>query len=183
MPAAGTAPAPERRSRGFERAASLVAREIRAAGEGRGFAVSRLVTHWDEVVGPEIAALARPVKVTYGPRRRDPVGGGTAEDDTAGFGATLTLLAAGAAAPLVQMRLPEIRERVNACYGYAAISHVRVTQTSAGGFAEAQAPFVPPAAAAPPEVAAKAEAAAAPIADPGLRDALARLARNVMSRP
>lgn len=179
MPAAGTEPAPERRSRGFERAASLVAPRIRAAGEGRGFAVSRLLTHWEEVVGPEIAALARPVRVTYGPRRRE---AGTAGEEAGGFGATLTLLAAGAAAPLVQMRLPEIRARVNACYGYAAISHVRVTQTSAEGFAEAQAPFVPPAAATPPEVAAKAEAAAAPIADPGLRDALARLGRNVMSR-
>ncbi|MCX7643964.1 MAG: DciA family protein [Rhodobacteraceae bacterium] len=179
MPAAGTEPASERRSRGFERAASLVAREVRAAGEGRGFAVSRLLTHWDEVVGPEIAALARPVKVTYGPRRREPAAAG---EDSGGFGATLTLLAAGAAAPLVQMRLPEILARVNACYGYAAISHVRVTQTSAEGFAEAPARYVPPAASAPPEVAAKAEAVAAGVADPALRDALAQLARNVLSR-
>jgi hypothetical protein len=184
MPAAAPESVPERRSRGFERAASLVARRIRAASEGRGFAVARLVTHWDDVVGPEIAALARPVRVTHGPRRRDTgAGEGPADNDAGGFGATLTLLVAGAAAPLVQMRLPEIRERVNACYGYAAISHIRLTQTSAGGLAEAQVPYVPPAEAAPPEVAARAEAVAAGIADAGLRAALARLARNVMSRP
>jgi hypothetical protein len=158
-----------RRSRGFERASGLVARRVRMASEGRGFAVARVLTHWAEVVGPEIAALARPVKVGYG---RD------------GFGATLTLLATGAAAPLVQMRLPEIRDRVNACYGYAAISHLKVTQTAAEGFAEAQAAYAPPppSHAPRPEAEAAARDAAHEIADPGLRAALTRLGGHVLSK-
>ena len=63
-----------RRMRGFETAAQLLAQRVRVAGESRGFAVARLLTHWDEVVGPEIAAHARPVKVrgadfsAFGPR-------------------------------------------------------------------------------------------------------------------
>ena len=66
-----------RHARGFESAAGLLKQRIRAAGETRGFAVSRLLTHWPEVVGADIAAMALPVKIGYG---RD------------GLGATLTLL-------------------------------------------------------------------------------------------
>ncbi len=114
-----------RRKRGFERAARLADKEIRAASESRGFAVSRLLTHWDDIVGPDLCDIAEPVDVSYG----------------RGFGATLTLLTKGATAPLVEMRKERIRERVNACYGYAAIQKVRITQTSAYGFAEEQAAF------------------------------------------
>ncbi len=161
---------PERRRRGFERASGLLAERIRKAGEGRGFAVARLLTHWAEIVGAETAAMARPVKVSYG---RD------------GFGATLSLLTTGSQAPLLQMRLPEIREKVNACYGYAAIAHVRITQTAPTGFAEGQAEFTPAPKvpqAPPPEARQKARAAADAVADPGLREALEKLGQNVLSK-
>ncbi|TMV57313.1 DUF721 domain-containing protein, partial [Thioclava sp. BHET1] len=49
--------------RGFEQTSGLLKERIRAAGETRGFAVTRLLTHWAEIVGPEIAPLAVPVKV------------------------------------------------------------------------------------------------------------------------
>jgi hypothetical protein len=157
--------------RGFEPAAGLLREPIRAAGETRGFAVSRLLTHWAEVVGEEIAAQARPVKVGYG---------------RGGFGATLTLLVAGPAAPMLQMQEPRIRERVNACYGYNAISKILFTQTAPMGFAEGQAEFTaaPKPAPSPPDPALlrQAEASAAEVADPGLRTALERLALNVLSR-
>ena len=127
--------------KGFARAGGLVQPQIRKASESRGFAVSRLVTHWAEVVGDDIAALCRPVKVGYGRQ--------------GGLGATLTVLARGAAAPLVQAQLPRIRDRVNACYGYNAVARIAVTQTAAVGFGEAQTPFSAPSAKsarpAPPE--------------------------------
>lgn len=166
MPSAETGRA--RRSRGFQRASGLLATRIRKAGEGRGFAVSRVLTHWPEVVGAEIASLARPVKVSYGRE---------------GLGATLTLLCAGAAAPLVQMRLEEIREKVNACYGYAAIARLRLTQSAGGvsGFAEAQTGYtVEPRPR--PESEARAREVAEGIDDPALRAALERLARNILSK-
>jgi hypothetical protein len=144
-----------------------LASRIREAGEARGFAVARLLTHWAEIVGDETARMARPVKVGYARE---------------GFGATLTLLASGAAAPLVQMRLPEIRDKVNACYGYAAISHVKVTQTAAEGFADPAARFEPAPKVARPETEAAAKQAAEDVTDPGLRAALEALARNVMSK-
>ena len=52
-----------RRMRGFEPAAGLVQDRIRKAGESRGFAVSRLLTHWAEIVGADTAACTRPVKM------------------------------------------------------------------------------------------------------------------------
>lgn len=161
-----------RRLRGFERASSLVTDRIRTAGEKRGFAVARLLTHWAEIAGDATARVARPVRIGYG---RD------------GMGATLTLLTTGAAAPMVQMQLPQLRDRVNACYGYSAISRIHLTQTAASGFAEAQAAFVPPPDApevAPdPDLAEAARALSAPVGDAGLRAALEVLAGNVLSRP
>ncbi len=165
------APAKDRRMRGFETAASLLRDRIRSAGESRGFAVSRVLTHWREVAGEEIAGICSPVKVGYG---------------KGGLGATLTLLTTGAAAPVLQMQLPALRERINACYGYNAIARIHITQTAASGFSEGQAAFKPAPRPAPAPVSAEIDARAGEIAaqfnDPDLRAALDRLARNVLSR-
>ena len=159
----------KRRKRGFERASGLVAARIRNAGESRGFAVTRLLTHWAEIVGPDIASVARPVDISYG----------------RGFGATLTVLTTGAQAPMLEMQKEAIREKVNACYGYAAIQKIRLTQTAASGFAEGQVAFEPPPNSketpqAP--ITPEATAAARGVDDGNLRDALERLGANVLSR-
>lgn len=166
------APARLRRMRGFEPAAGLVKERIRAVGEARGFAIARLVTHWAEVVGAEIAAHARPVKIGYGRE---------------GIGASLTLLVEGPMAPMIDMSREKIRAKVNACYGYNAISRILITQTAATGFAEGQAAFTPApkkAALKPtPEVCARAQLATEGLADAGLRAALEDLARNILMKP
>ena len=161
---------PTRRAKGFAQAGGLVQAQIRKAGEARGFAVSRLLTHWTEVVGSDIARLCRPVRINYG---------------KGGIGATLTLLARGAAGPILQAQLPDIRTRVNACYGYNAVGQIRITQTAAEGFAEPQAgwggqPAAPRAPA--PEHRAAAADLAADVTDPDLRAALAGLGARVLSR-
>lgn len=158
---------PRRRMRGFEPAATLIAPQLRRSAESRGFAVARLLTDWPEIVGAQTAAHTRPVKVSH--------------SRTQGLGATLTILTDGAHAPLVQMELPRIRERVNAVYGFNAIARITITQTAAQGFAEGQAEFLhrPPAPCAaplPPEAAAAAEAVAARFDDPKLADSMRRLA-------
>lgn len=165
-------PKATRRMRGFEPAFGLMRDQVRSVGESRGFAVSRLLTHWAEVVGAEIAAQTRPVKIGYG---------------KGGMGATLTLLTTGAAAPMLQMQLPQIREKVNACYGYNAISRVILTQTAPAGFAEGQAQFQhAPAKRAPvapdPKVHAEAQKTAQAFQDEGLRVALEKLAENVLTK-
>jgi hypothetical protein len=163
-------PSPARSTRGFKVAAGLLAAQIRHVGEQRGFAMTKLLTHWAEIVGEDLAAQTHPVKVGYGRE---------------GMGATLTVLVQGASAPMVEMQKEKMRAAVNAVYGYAAISRIVLTQTSAFGFAEAQASFSPakPAqdkpARAPQDIVAKAAAEAAPIQDAGLRRALETLAQNV----
>jgi hypothetical protein len=164
------APTTSRRMRGFEPASGLLRERLRRVGEARGFAVARLLTHWAEVVGSEIAAQTLPVKVGYG---------------KGGLGATLTLLTTGPAAPMVQMQLPRIREKVNACYGYNAIARIVLTQTAPIGFEEGQAQFSPAPKLAPevdPLILREAEASAADVGDANLRAALAKLAENVLSR-
>jgi hypothetical protein len=164
-------PNPEHRRRGFEPAFGLMQDSLRKAGEARGFAVARLLTNWAEVAGDDMARKTRPVKIGYG---------------RGGMGATLTLLVKATEAPMVQMALPLLKERVNAVYGYNAISHIHLTQTAAAGFAEGQAEFSPAPKAKPrpdPETQARAEAAAGGIADPDLRCALEQLAQNILTRP
>ncbi len=161
---------PARRKRGFERTSSLLNERVRKVGETRGFAVSRLLTHWAEIVGAETARTAHPVKVNYGRQ---------------GFGATLTVLTTGAMAPMLEMQKEKIREKVNACYGYAAISRIRLTQTAPTGFAEGQAAFAHKSETPrQPDRAAceKAAVLSGEVRDDELRAALESLGQNVISR-
>lgn len=159
-------------TRGFKRTATVLGDRIRRAGESRGFAVSRLLTHWADIAGPGIADIARPVNVSYG---------------RGGLGATLTLLTTGAQAPMLEMQKEQLREKVNAVYGYNAIARVRITQTAPTGFAEGQALFEPLKKSDPspprPEVLRAAQATASPIQNDDLRAALERLGQNVLSKP
>ncbi len=158
-------------ARGFRRAAGLVSKTVRTAGESRGFAVSRVLTHWAEVAGPSLAEITRPVKVSYG---RD------------GLGATITVLTSGAQAPFVEMQKETLRERINACYGYKAIARIRITQTAPEGFSEGQVAFqhAPKAERPAPQEADLDRAAheTSDIADPDLKRALALLGANIHSK-
>jgi len=157
-------------SKGFARAGKLVQGQIRQVGESRGFSVSKLLTHWDEIMGEDIAAMALPVDVKYGRE---------------GFGATLTLLTTGAQAPLLEMQKPRILEKANACYGYRAISRILITQTAPTGFSEGQVAFRPKQQAKPepdPETRRAARTLTEPVQDDGLKEALERLGQNVLSK-
>jgi len=164
----GFAP-PSRRKRGFEVASHLLASHLKGPAEKRGFGEGKLLTHWPEIVGEDIASIARPVKITYG----------------RGFGGTLVLLTTGANAPVLDMQRDRIIERVNASFGYRAVAHVHVTQTAPTGFAEGQVAFRAPKPKRRPDPdpakLAQAMSGMAAIEDPGLKDALSRLARNVLT--
>lgn len=158
-------------SKGFARTSSLLTQRIRKASESRGFAQSRLLTHWEEVVGTDIAKIARPVNVSYARQ---------------GFGASLTILTTGSNAPMVEMQKEQIRAKVNAVYGYNAISRVRITQTAPTGFAEGRAVFerevTPKKPEASPEIKHAAAQSAGGVKSDDLRVALERLAQNVLTK-
>lgn len=165
---------PTRRAstKGFKRTASLLTGRVRQASESRGFAQSRLLTHWAEVAGTETAEISRPVEVSYG---------------RGGMGATLTLLTTGAHAPVLEMQKEQLRAKVNAVYGYNAIARIRVTQTAATGFQEGQVAFehqskdsgpAQPA----PEMTQAAGQVVAPVQDDTLRAALERLGAHILTK-
>ena len=159
-------------TKGFTRTSSLLTTRIREASEKRGFAQSRLLTQWVEVAGEEVAAISRPVEISYG---------------RGGMGATLTVLTTGANAPMLEMQKEQLRARVNGIYGYNAIARVRITQTAATGFAEGQVDFrhgktKPEATPADPVLREKAREAVWPVGDAGLREALARLGTNILMK-
>lgn len=122
-------------------------------------------------MGKDIAAISRPVEVSYG---------------RGGMGATLTLLTTGANAPMLEMQKEQMRAKVNAVYGYNAIARVRITQTAATGFAEGQVLFEAKSdgkePVIPPQVRQQAAETASPVRDAGLRDALAQLGENILNK-
>jgi len=166
-----------RRGRPFHRAGEALGRRLSEAAAKRGFAEPDVLIRWAEIVGADLARDCQPVRITYG--RAAP-----------GLGATLLVQANGARATEIEHRVPQIVERVNAFYGYRAVSRIRLTQATGragqpGGFAEdapgfSGKPPVPP----PPDAAATARAAelARDIRDPVLRAALIRLGACVLGR-
>lgn len=158
---------PFKRSKGFRQTSALVETRVRTASEGRGFAVSRLLTRWEEVAGPDLAPLCRPLKVGYG---------------RSSLGATLTVLTNGPSAPLLEMQKETLRTRVNACYGYNAISRIAITQTAPDGLS---LEVTKPAREAPKpdaQAVAKAPGYAKGVGNDDLRQALEDLAANVLTR-
>ncbi len=157
------------RKRGFVHAGGLLNARIRGASEKRGFAEARLLTQWPEIVGEAVAKIAKPVKISYTRK---------------GMGAKLTVLALGANGPELQMQLPRIIERVNACYGYSAISEIRITQTASTGFGEPAKAFefdVPqPQKTVEPGKVEQQKSQIAQVSDTHLRDLLEKLGKNVL---
>lgn len=124
-----------------------------------GFVQSSVVSRWGEIVGARFAAVSVPESIRF-PR-------GSKE------GGTLHLLVRGAHAPMMQHIVPEIIERVNRFFGYAAVAKVSIR----GGElpakrAPAPAPELKPV---PSELGDSLRA----IADPELRAVLSALAAGV----
>ncbi len=79
-----------------------------------GFVQSSIVSRWGEIVGPRYAEVSAPesLRFPYG-KRADGV---------------LTLTVSGAHAVMMQHVLPEVTERVNRFFGYAAVAKVVLKQ-------------------------------------------------------
>ena len=125
----------------------------------QGFASTDLVTHWPEIVGAEVAALAEPVKLNW--PRGDP------EEPEA---ATLVLRVEGPAAIEIQHLSGVILERVNRFFGWRAVKRITIRQAPLARRTQQPRPPGPST-----EDVAKAAATLPDIADDDLRSALARL--------
>jgi hypothetical protein len=139
--------------------ADLVRRTLADTFARQGFASTELITHWNDIVGAEVAAHCEPLRLRW------PRGG----DVDAPEPATLVLRVEGPVAIEIQHLSPVILERVNRFFGWRAVGRLALRQAP---LARRAAPPVRPAP--DPQVAARL-AATLDIADEDLRNALARL--------
>lgn len=108
-------PAEERpRSNGPRAIADLMPDIGRAAFRKFGFVQSSVVTRWAEIVGADYAAICAPESIRF------PVGKKA--------GGTLQLTVMSGHAPMIQHMLPDIVDRVNRFFGYAAVAKVALRQ-------------------------------------------------------
>jgi hypothetical protein len=135
-----------------------------AAFKRHGFASTEIVTHWDDIVGAEIATHAEPIKITW-PRRSD-------VDDPEP--ATLVLRCQGPAAIEIQHLAGVIVERVNQFLGWRAIDRIALRQAPLTRRARPKPPPAPD-----PEEARRIANTLTDVDDEALRAALGRLGAAV----
>ncbi len=143
--------------------ADLIAGCVAEVFARQGFTSYEIVTHWDDIVGAGVAAVAEPVRMQW-IRSRDP-------DDSPP--ATLVLRVEGPAALEIQHMTGEIIERVNRYLGWKAVDRLSLRQGPLTRRRPPPRPRIDEAAAA--AVAAQMTG----IADDGLRLALGRLGAAV----
>ncbi|WP_165498308.1 DUF721 domain-containing protein [Siculibacillus lacustris] len=174
-PAASSATpcAAPRGRRGATAVSEYLVELLKPAARKRGFAGVDLFTRWPEIVGAAHAAGTRPERLSW-PRRIEDGG----ED---GFEpATLTVRCQGGRALFFQHEVPQILERINAVFGFPAVGRIRIVQRP---IETRERPRPPRLRALSAAEEARIAALTAPIADDGLREALARLGRAVVAAP
>ena len=125
-------------------------------------AFGALLGDWETIMGPDLAARAMPFKLSFPAGRRE--------------GGTLHLRVHGPTALEIQHAEPQLVERINGFFGYAAIARLKILQA---------APRPRPVRRTRPLSAgeeARIRNAAAKVEDEGLREALVRLGQAIASR-
>lgn len=114
--------------------AALVGPCLAGAFKRRGFAATEIVTHWDDIVGVDIAAHCEPMQIDW-PRRpeRDSIAAAPAP-------ATLVLRVEGPAAIEIQHQAAIIIARINQFFGWPAIGRVTLRQAPLRRRAKPQRP-------------------------------------------
>ncbi|MEM7668252.1 MAG: DUF721 domain-containing protein [Pseudomonadota bacterium] len=163
------------RGRPFHRPGRALKSKMRSVAAKKGFAEPDVLLRWSEAVGPALAGICTPVKVTFGDA----------------IGATLVVHTNSARAPEVEHRGPQIVEAINRFYGYRAITRMRITQSTRRpglnvGFAEPATPFehgTQPQSEPGEDEKRRARALTEGIGDHDLRKALTQMGAWVLSRP
>lgn len=138
----------------------------RAAFARYGFAYADLITQWPAIVGETLAQWSEPERIKW------PRSGG----DQRKQGGTLVIRVIPGRGLDLQHQTPQIIERINSFYGYAAIATVKIMQGTIG-----RKPTHPP----PRELGADQiqalEARLEAVADPDLKEALRRLGKGILT--
>ncbi len=105
---------PKTRTNKMKRLSTMIDPMIAPSAKARGFAIGRIVSHWHDIVG-DMSSWCRPDAVSF-PR----------DSRTDG---TLRLQIASGRGPQAQAMSDVIIDRVNANFGYRAISRISLVQT------------------------------------------------------
>ena len=157
---------PPKRPRQAAPIADLVGKTVGDAFARQGFAAVEIVTHWEEIVGTELARRSEPVKLVW-PRRDDPESVGN-----------LQIRVEGAYALEIQNLQPVIIERVNLYFGWRCVGRLAIRQGPVGPRKKRPAPRKEPT----PEEIGQARAAIGEFKDEGLARSVARLGALIKSR-
>lgn len=146
------------RRQGLRRLPDLLGRLLDQPARRRGLAGSALIEDWPMIVGPALAERCQPIRLD---RRAPPV---------------LHLRVGGGAALEIQHVAPQIIERINQHFGFAAVARLRLVQAPV---MRPKAPAEVPRPTLPAETERAIDRAVEPVQDPDLRSALAELGRSV----
>lgn len=158
-----TRPATTRKSYGMRAIGAELAKIAGPVLKKQGLGEAKLLTEWVSVIGSDLARDSWPVKLSF-PRGQRREG-------------TLRLKVSAPRALEFQHREPQILERLNAFFGYPAIARIVLIQVPPPH--ENPLPAARPLA---PEEAAALTARLGPVPHEGLRDALARLGKEILGR-
>jgi len=171
----GSRPAPAAGGRRVTRArpiGDLIGRTLDKACRRRGFATSDLLADWPDIIGARYAGRVQPVRLDW---PRPPRGVEEPEPQPA----TLVVQCDGATALLLTHDMPQVVERINGFFGWAAVSRLRILQR----------PLTPRRVTAPPPLRPLTESEEADLAariagvsDTRLAAALDKLGRAVVAR-
>lgn len=110
---------------------AFVEKALDSAARARGFATTALLSDWRAIAGAELARYTMPDRIIW-PRRRDHWDDADADNPKSRGhrrdGATLVLRIEGPRAIEVQHRGTQILERINAYFGYRAVTEMRFLQ-------------------------------------------------------
>jgi hypothetical protein len=150
----------------------FVAQLTKKSFEKYGFSAATLLTDWRTIVGADIATYTAPERLKW-PRGVEAYGD-VAEDGTGRPGATLILRVDAIRVLDVQYKSRQLIERINAYFGYKAVSELRFIQAPV-------AELLPQPVVRPPRSAAPTAVVQA-VADEALREALAKLEATMAAR-
>lgn len=140
-----------------------------------GFPAAALLTDWEAIVGPQLAAFTNPEKVKWPKVSPDELSDDKRPDCEAG--GTLLLRVDGPLAIELQHQSDQILDRINQYFGYRAIAALRILQAPLN---EIRLDQKPKPARKPREVLSRERADdLAKIENPRLREALAGLSRRI----
>ncbi len=152
--------------RGGPRAlAAMLPQIARPAFGKRGFVEASVLTDWPVIVGPVLAAETHPMRLSFARGAR--------------VDGTLQIRVTGAFATELQHLAPLVIERINRYFGFGAIGRLKLSH---GPVIRPPRKNRQPGPELGPEARKRLESRVAEIEDEELRDALARLGRNVAAR-